>query len=86
MLVVPLPSRAALLIQVPAICTASVGSRPSGALSVKLPVVVRSSRTLSWPGVRPLVSGTVTVTRSLVPVSVTVSVVVLTSPSASVMV
>ena len=36
--------------------------------------------------VTPLVSGTVMVTRSLVPVSVTVSVVVLTSPSASVMV
>ena len=50
MLVVPLPSRAALLIRCRRSARLRSGRGPSGALSVKLPVVVRSSRTLSWPG------------------------------------
>ena len=53
---------------------------------LKLPVTVRSSCTLFWPAAVPLVSGMVNVTPSLVPVIVTVSVVVLVSPSESVMV
>ena len=82
-LLVPLPSSAALLMAVPAIVTAATGSSPSGVLIVKLPVVVWSSRTLRSPA-SALTSGIVIVTRSLLPVSVTVSVVLLASPSASV--